>query len=377
MSGGSTKKLITTALLTCFLTSYSPIVFAQELHGSVQKEDKQIEQENIFTGEIHTVEEKETINMTVSQVLSGAYNQEGDEFFAEITQEVRGKKGVVLPVGTIAHGTIRQIEDAKRMGRDAWVEMDFDYLITPDGREIPIQAKMSSKENPIVGGTKTVAKSAGYTVAGSAIGGYAALQLFGVEGALVSHGYTLLGGAALGGAVALGIALFRKGKDVLLSPGDEIKVKITSDLALPVISEEALRQEEIKLEGLDVRISNIMIEEDPFGEKNTFGITMSIVNLTNHFFSSFDIALMDEMNTIYYASIFGDNSMAIVNLKPGDRIAGKMSFGVTDIKRKHWLVFFDKRTRKPIAKISLDNANRDIKQAKKDKKKKKRRKKKD
>ena len=155
MSGGSTKKLITTALLTCFLTSYSPIVFAQELHGSVQKEDKQIEQENIFTGEIHTVEEKETINMTVSQVLSGAYNQEGDEFFAEITQEVRGKKGVVLPVGTIAHGTIRQIEDAKRMGRDAWVEMDFDYLITPDGREIPIQAKMSSKENPIVGGTKT------------------------------------------------------------------------------------------------------------------------------------------------------------------------------------------------------------------------------
>ena len=54
-----------------------------------------------------------------------------------------------------------------------------------------------------------------------------------------------------------------------------------------------------------------------------------------------------------------------------------MSFGVTDIKRKHWLVFFDKRTRKPVAKISLDNANRDIKQAKKDKKKKKRRKKKD
>ncbi len=374
MGRGCTKKLITTSLLACFLTSYTPVSFAQELHGSIQKEDKQIEQENIFTGEIHTVEEKEVINMTVSQVLSGAYSQEGDEFFAEITQEVRGKKGVVLPVGTIAHGTIRQIEDAKRMGRDAWVEMDFDYLITPDGREIPIQAKMSSKENPVVGGSKAVAKTAGYTVAGSAVGGYAALQLFGVEGALVSQGYTLLGGAALGGAVALGIALFRKGKDVLLSPGDEIKVKITSDLVLPVISEEALRQEEIRLDGLDVRISNIMVEEDPFGEKNTFGITMAIVNLTNHFFSSFDIALMDEMNTVYYASIFGDNSMAIVNLKPGDRIAGKMSFGVTDIKRKHWLVFFDKRTRKPVAKISIDNANRDIKEAKKNKKKKKRKK---
>ena len=128
MSGGSTKKLIATALLTCFLASHSSYTFANTLHGSIQKENQQIEQENIFTGEIHTVEEKEVINMTVSQVLSGAYSQEGDEFFAEITQEVRGKRGVVLPVGTIAHGTIRQIEDAKRMGRDAWVEMDFDYL---------------------------------------------------------------------------------------------------------------------------------------------------------------------------------------------------------------------------------------------------------
>lgn len=371
MSGGSTKKLIATALLTCFLTSHFSIAIAEPLHGSIQKENKPVQQENIFTGEVHTVESREIINMTVSQVLSGAYSQEGDEFFAEITQEVKGKKGVVLPVGTIAHGTIRQIEDAKRLGRDAWIEMDFDYLITPDGREIPITAKMSSKENPIIGGGKNVAQNLGYTVAGSAVGGYAALQLFGIEGALLSQGYTLMGGAALGGAVALGMALFRKGKDVLLSPGDEIKVKISSDIELPVISEAALRQEEIKLDGLDVRISNILVEKDPFGETNTFGIILSIVNATNHTFSSFDVAVMDEMNNVYYASIFSDTAMAFVNIKPGDRIGGKMNFSVTDLKRKHWLVFFDKRTRSPIAKISIDNAQRDLKS--KGKKKKKRR----
>lgn len=369
------KKLISISILGCYLSVACPIVLADPLHGGVQKEDNQIQQENIFTGEIHTVESRETINMTVSQVLSGAYSQEGDEFFAEITQEVKGKKGVVLPVGTIAHGTIRQLEDAKRLGRDAWIEMDFDYLITPDGREIPIKAKMSSKDNPVIGGTKAIAQNIGYTAAGSVVGGYAALQLFGIEGAIVSQGYTLMGGAALGGAVALGMALFRKGKDVLLSPGDEIKVKITSDLELPVISEEALRQDELKLDGLDVRLANIQLEKDPFGEMNTFGLSMSIINLTKHTFSSFDIALMDEMNTVYYASIFSDSSMAFVNIKPGDRIAGKMSFAVTDTKRKHWLVFFDKRTRKPVAKISIDNAQRDI--DKNTKKKKKKRKKKD
>ena len=134
-----------------------------------------------------------------------------------------------------------------------------------------------------------------------------------------------------------------------------------------------MRQEEILLDGLDVRIANIQIEKDPFGEMNTFGIFISIINSTDKTFSSFDVALMDEMNSVYYASIFSDSAMAFVNLKPGDRVAGKMNFSVTDIKRKHWLVFFDKRTRQPVAKISIDNAQRDIKEKKKKKKKRRKR----
>lgn len=369
------KKLITLSILGCFLTPNVLTAFADPIQGGIHKDDNITNQENIFTGETHTVESRDEINMTVSQVLSGAYSQEGDEFFAEITQEVKGKKGVVLPVGTIAHGTIRQLEEAKRLGRDAWIEMEFDYLITPDGREIPIEAKMSSKANPIVGGSKAIAKNIGYTAAGGAVGGYAALQLLGIEGAIVSQGYTILGGAALGGAIALGMSLVRKGKDVLLSPGDEIKVKITSDIELPVISEEALRQEEIQLEGLTVRINNISLEKDPFGELNTYTLALSIINASKYTFSSFDVALMDEMNSIYYASIFSDTSFAFIQLKPGDRVAGSMSFSVTDKKRKHWLVFFDRRTRKPVAKISLDNASRDIEKYQKERKKKRKKRK--
>lgn len=371
MGRGYAKKFIAISILGCFLANSASLAFAETIRGGVQKEDKLLQQENIFTGETHKVQSRDVINMTVSQVLSGAYSQEGDEFFAEVTQEVKGKGGVVLPVGTIAHGTIRQLEDAKRLGRDAWIEMDFDYLITPDGREIPIKAKMSSKANPIAGGAKVVAQNVGYTAAGGVVGGYAALQLFGIEGAIASQGYTLMGGAALGGLVGLGMALFRKGKDVLLSPGDEIKVRISTDIELPVISEEALKQEEIKLDGLDIRISNVALEKDPFGEKNTYGISMSIVNSTKYNFSSFDIGLMDDMNSVFYPSIFGESNMTMVQLKPGDRVAGKMCFAVNDTKRKHWLVFFDRRTRKPVAKISIDNAKRDIEKNTKKKKRKK------
>ena len=231
-----------------------------EVTDRLEKENKEL-----FTGEIDQLEVKDVINMTVSQVLSSGYTEEGDEFFAEISTEVEGDKGVILPAGTIAHGTVKEIQGSKRLGRDGWIEVNFDYLITPDGREIPIQGQMSTKLNPVVGATKTVAKSAGYTVAGGAVGGFLALNMFGLPAAIASQGYILAGGAALGGSVGLGMALYKKGKDVLISPGDVIKVKITKALDLPVFKPEALKQEEFVCDGLNVKITNIDYEEDPFG----------------------------------------------------------------------------------------------------------------
>ena len=336
-----------------------------EVTDRLEKENKEL-----FTGEIDQLEVKDVINMTVSQVLSSGYTEEGDEFFAEISTEVEGDKGVILPAGTIAHGTVKEIQGSKRLGRDGWIEVNFDYLITPDGREIPIQGQMSTKLNPVVGATKTVAKSAGYTVAGGAVGGFLALNMFGLPAAIASQGYILAGGAALGGSVGLGMALYKKGKDVLISPGDEIKVKITKALDLPVFRPEALKQEEFVCEGLNVKITNIDFEEDPFGEPNTITIAIVITNLTDKYFTGFDISLVNDLNGTFYPSVFGDTTLMFSKIKPGDRTAGRISFAVDNIKRKHWLVFYDRMERKPVAKISIDNAFKEI-QAKKKKKSKK------
>lgn len=40
------------------------------------------------------------------------------------------------------------------MGRQAWINLDFDYLVTPDGREIPIEGKMSTKLHPVAEASK-------------------------------------------------------------------------------------------------------------------------------------------------------------------------------------------------------------------------------
>lgn len=342
---------------------------SKKLEGHAQfYEYNDNEVKNIFTGETHKIKTRDVIKMTVSEVLSSGFTQEGDEFFAQITEDVEGKSGVVLPVGTVAHGTVKEMEDSKRLGRDAWIEINFDYLVTPDGRQIPIEGKMSTKMHPVAGVAKTVLVDTGYTLAGGVIGGFAALNLLGIEAAIASQGYTLAGGAAIGGAIGLGISLFRKGKDVLISPGDEIKVRVLTPIDLPVIADEALMVDELKLEGLDVNITNIKLEKDPFGEMNTYNLSLIIINNTEKSFSSFDLALMSDLNRVFYPSVFGDNTLLMKTIKPQDRVSGKLSFAVDNPKNNHWLVFFDRRTRKPVAKISINNAIRLAKQKEREKK---------
>ena len=350
----------------------SVVLAAEPLHGYIEENDeyKQM-QEDLFTGEIEHLERKDVINMTVSQVLDSSYSIEGDEFFAQVTSDVYGDDGIIIPKGTVAHGKISETGGAGKMGKQAWIELSFDYLVTPDGREIPIDGKMTTKLHPIVETSKIVAQDLGYTAAGGVVGGFLALNWLGLEAAILSQGYTLAGGAAIGSAVGLGMALIRKGKDVLIAPGDEIKVKINTKIPLPVYKKEALKQEELLYPGLDILITNVKHEEDPFGEMNTITLSITISNMSDKTLSGFDMALVNDYNSTFRPSVFGDTKMMYKTINPGERIAGEVSFAVDNIHRKFWLTFFDRRSGKAITKISVDNAYR--KMSKKEQKKNERR----
>ena len=354
-------KKIFALILSFIFFCFQNLVLAETFDASVEYTDiRNKSQDELFTGKIETLEKKDIINMTVSQVLDGSFTVEGDEFFAEVTSDVVGDKGIIVPKGTIAHGSVIQKSDAKRLGRSAWIEMDFDYLITPDGREIPIEGHMSTKLNPITETAKIAAQDLGYTVAGGAVGGLIALNLFGLEAAIASQGYTLAAGAAVGGAYGLGAALIRKGHDVLIAPGDEIKVKIKSDVELPVYREEALLQHELFYPGLEIRITNIKHEKDPFDVANTITLSLTISNRSDKTLSGLDMALVNDYNATFRPSIFGDTTLMFKRIKPGEKIIGNVSFAVDNINRTFWLVFFDTRTRVPITKISVDNAYKNV-----------------
>jgi len=359
------KKIISILILISMaLFDFTMPIFAETpFQGYIEETGKsKTDKDKIFTNEIKKIDENKVIELTVSQVLAGATSVEGDEFFAEVSEDVLAGSGVLLPKGTVAHGIIKNIVGPKRLARDGYIELGFDYLITPDGREIPIEGAMSSKLHPAKSAMKTTGENLVYTAVGGAYGAAAAVEILGLEGAILSHGYTLLGGAAVGGVIALGMSLFRKGKDVLISPGDEIKIKIKCNQEIPVMTFDSVRQDEIKYNGLDVKINDMILEKDIFDNMNTITLDLLINNKSESDFSSFDIAMINDLHNSYYPSIFTDykNSLAMKKIKKGESVSGTLSFSVDNPNRQHWLVFYDKRYHKPLAKISIDNAKKDL-----------------
>ena len=360
---GSVKKIISIFLILIYIMcTSSQIAMADIFQGHAEKSNnvQQVLDKELFTGAVDELNSKDVIYMSVSQVLDASFTLEGDEFFAEVTSDVYSDKGIIIPRGTVAHGIIKASKESRRLGRDGYIDLKFDYLVTPDGREIPIEGNMSTKMHPLKATAKIVATDVGYTAAGGVLGGLTALNLLGLEAAIASQGYTIAGGAAIGGTIGLGMALYRKGKDVLISPGDEIRVKLASNVSLPVYKAEALAQKELQYPGLTVKITNILFEKDPFGVVNTITLSMVISNMTKKTFSSFDLGLVNETNSIFHPSIFGDTKLMYTKIKPGDRVAGRISFTVNDVKDRYWLAFFESGGRKPIAKISLDNAYQNV-----------------
>ncbi|MFH0702083.1 MAG: hypothetical protein V2B14_00890 [bacterium] len=348
------------------LISNNP-VFAQVsgnkyiLHGKIEINEDENKQENLFTGETKEVQSGTTLKMTVSSVLSSGYSEEGDEFFAEVSNDLSIAGGIVIPSGTIAHGSVTKLTESKRLGRDAYITLNFDYLITPDNRKIPIEASMTTKRHPVTSTAKVLLEDTAYTVAGGVVGGLLSLKILGIGAAVASHGYTVAGGAGVGALLGATSSLARKGGEVLIAPGDEINVKVAGTLELPVFTEEALKDEEKILDGLDVKITSYKIEKDPFGELNTITLVLDIKNETNKTFSSFDIALVNNYKNVYYPSPFGNTELWFQKIIPNSRITGQLSFAVDNPKKKHWLVFYDSSSRKPLAKISLKNAERKLK----------------
>jgi len=340
--------VLTTSLLT------ANVAFAEQapLQGSVVQTD-QVSDPQINMDDVREIEAGTDLEMTVSTALTPSVTVEGDEFFAKITKnyEVNGK--VVIPRGTLVHGVISEAEGPKRAGRNSYLSANFDYMITPDGREVPIEGAFSSKDKALKAAAKVVGRAAGFSAVGGVAGALMVLKYGGLAAVAATNGYALAGGAAIGGTAGLISSLVTKGEYKMIQPGAELKIKLAEPLALPTMDLPDESAQNIVPEGLDINVIGMQIGKDPFGEPTEITLALDMVNQTENTFTFFDIALQDESGSIFYPSAFGDTSLWFRKFQPNSKMTGNLSFSVDNPKDQHYLVFFKRYTREPIAKIAI------------------------
>jgi len=190
----------------------------------------------LLQARIATVPANTKFTGTITQgVLSSELNKVGDTVQLTTDQALNSSDGrVIIPVGSKIEGKITQIDPAGRTGKSATMNISFDKIVTPDGQNYTIQGSVDTADGMLHGDTTKgrVLKSLGTAAVGAGVGAALGTAMGPLSGGKVGKG-AIYGTAIGGGAGLLGAAL-KKGKDVTVSSGDKLEIKLDQPITVQV-----------------------------------------------------------------------------------------------------------------------------------------------
>lgn len=181
------------------------------------------------------------------QPISTFSGCEGDSFVATLKNEVATDSNIIIPLGSVVRGSVSKVNTAKRFSRGAKLYLDFDHVVTPNGRQIPLDMAVCQFDKIDLDGS--LYKNLGYgeavknnyekavditknateygMKAGESAPGiqYLTAPICAVGGFIGGVGYVI------GDSVA---DMFRKGQDVYINKGDVLNVKLLNPIDIPV-----------------------------------------------------------------------------------------------------------------------------------------------
>jgi len=173
--------------------------------------------------------------------------QEGDYFSAVLVNEQASGTSVILPVGSVVRGCVSKMKSSKRFSRGAVLYLDFDHVVTPNGRQIPLSMSVVGYDYIALDGglyknlgygeavKKEWKKSADLTRRSVQYGLKAGVAAPGMQ--YITVPFCAVGGAigTTGRFVGMSIAdIFRKGEEVNIKAGDVVNVVLTQPVDVPV-----------------------------------------------------------------------------------------------------------------------------------------------
>ena len=180
--------------------------------------------------------------------IDTSYNTAGNDFTAMLItdQKAEDNEDVILPMGSIVRGSIKAITPAKRMSKGAVLYLDFDHVVTPNGRQIPLSLTLTGRTDITYDGgitttrgykdawRKTCTKSADITRNAVDWGSdvtdngfkYVIIPFAAIGGAFGTAGYFVYDSVA---------DAIKKGENVHLFKNDILNVILTEPVDVPVI----------------------------------------------------------------------------------------------------------------------------------------------
>jgi hypothetical protein len=154
--------------------------------------------------------------------INSKVSSENDTFTVKISEPLKVRESVVLPIGTIIEGRITKVKRAALGGKSGSLEVSFETLRSPDGAKQKIEGVLVNRLNAESSSTTTALTIVGGTALGAIVGAASKAQ----SGALI--------GAGIGAGAGTSIAFLRKGKDVRIKTDEEFEIELTKNVSLPV-----------------------------------------------------------------------------------------------------------------------------------------------
>ena len=170
------------------------------------------------TSHTYTLLPGTTFSGSLQNTLNSGKNKVGDTFRLRTVLAKTVEGATVVPAGSTIRGHLSYVDGAGRVAGGAKMTLRFDEIELPDGTVHSISATPLRLEG------KGDAKESALEIGGGAVAG-------GILGGVLGHGSgDVAKGAAVGAAVGTGVAVATKGDQIVLGPGQKIKVTLDAPL---------------------------------------------------------------------------------------------------------------------------------------------------
>lgn len=183
-----------------------------------------------YRASISTVPAGTNLFATNNSYISSATSRVGEMVTATLTNDISIGGTMALPAGTSIQGQVVSAIPAGRIGKMGQLEIRFNQANLPDGRQIPLSAKLMTQDGTGIlrGGTSAErwGSAAKNTLGGAALGAASGAAL----GALVSGGKKwnegLMWGSIIGAGGGLARTGIQRGDEAELPPGTPLQIML-------------------------------------------------------------------------------------------------------------------------------------------------------